>query len=295
MDSPGSFQFDIFDIYRRYSEIKVGVCANANPDVGHHKARCLKEGLSQLMELVKEARAVHTRISLMEELYKLMSQLDLKEDFSEFSRFYDFVFFLCRENGQKNITVRKAVMAWRLVLDGRFRLLHQWCDFVERNQRHNISEDTWRQVLAFSRCVHENLEGYDPEGAWPVLIDDFAEHMYRIGGSKGSNQLVCTCGDSEAHRSDEQSLRGLKLCPGFKRKSCDDLLMIEHGKYSNLNNGEGNPTPTCAHDCVDIVKYNNGHLKSPCAVEGSLSKGFAGLFSNGSCLQFEKKSRVSYT
>nr|GMD88735.1 DCN1-like protein 2 isoform X3 [Ipomoea batatas] len=104
----------------------------------------------------------------------------MQADFSEFSHFYDFVFFICRENGQKNITVRRAVMAWRLVLAGRFRLLDQWCDFVEKNQRHNISEDTWRQVLAFSRCVHENLEGYDPEGAWPVLIDDFVEHMYRF-------------------------------------------------------------------------------------------------------------------
>lgn len=42
---------------------------------------------------------------------------------------------------------------------------------IQRNQRHNISEDTWQQVLAFSRCVHENLEGYDPEGiiAWDLL------------------------------------------------------------------------------------------------------------------------------
>ena len=34
----------------------------------------------------------------------------------------------------------------------------------QESQRHNISDDTWQQVLAFSRCVHENLEGYDPEG-----------------------------------------------------------------------------------------------------------------------------------
>ncbi|KAG8362797.1 hypothetical protein BUALT_Bualt01G0137300 [Buddleja alternifolia] len=93
-----------------------------------------------------------------------MSRLNLMADFSEFSRFYEFVFFICRENGQKNITVSRAVMAWRLVLAGRFRLLNQWCNFIEKNQRHNISEDTWRQALAFSRCVHENLERYDPEG-----------------------------------------------------------------------------------------------------------------------------------
>ncbi|WCJ39008.1 General transcription and DNA repair factor IIH helicase subunit XPB [Euphorbia peplus] len=36
-------------------------------------------------------------------------------DFSEFSRFYDFVFFMCCENGQKNMPVSKAVTAWRLV------------------------------------------------------------------------------------------------------------------------------------------------------------------------------------
>ncbi|XP_021829888.1 DCN1-like protein [Prunus avium] len=60
-----------------------------------------------------------------------MSRLDLVVDFSEFSRFYDFVFFMCHENGQKNITVNKAITAWRLVLAGRFRLLNQWCDFVE--------------------------------------------------------------------------------------------------------------------------------------------------------------------
>ncbi|KAJ0955688.1 putative defective-in-cullin neddylation protein [Helianthus annuus] len=73
---------------------------------------------------------------------------------------------------------KRVIIAWKLVLSGRFRLLNQWCSFFENNQRHNISKDTWSQVLAFSRCVHENLEGYDPEGAWPVLIDEFVEHMF---------------------------------------------------------------------------------------------------------------------
>ncbi|KAL8514712.1 hypothetical protein ACS0TY_013695 [Phlomoides rotata] len=46
----------------------------------------------------------------------------------------------------------------------------------------NISEDPWRQVFASSRCVHENLKGYDPEGAWPILIDEFVEYMYSRDG-----------------------------------------------------------------------------------------------------------------
>ncbi|XP_031107982.1 DCN1-like protein 3 isoform X2 [Ipomoea triloba] len=300
MDSPGSLHFDIFDIYRRYSDIAAGICANGNPDDEPQKVRYLREEISQLLKFV-ESRLHYGTISLMEELCRLMSQLDLKADFSEFSHFYDFVFFICRENGQKNITVRRAVMAWRLVLAGRFRLLDQWCDFVEKNQRHNISEDTWRQVLAFSRCVHENLEGYDPEGAWPVLIDDFVEHMYRIGGSNGSPHTVCNCGDSEVHQSDEQPLRGLNIFSGFKRKWCDDPDASVHCKkhLSSSNKyftSEENPLAS-VHDCMDIGKYNNpiGHPKSPCAVEGCLSKGFAGLLSNGQCLQFDQKRRVSYT
>lgn len=39
-----------------------------------------------------------------------------------------------------------------------------YCLNLQKNQRYNISEDTWQQVLAFSRSVHENLEGYDREG-----------------------------------------------------------------------------------------------------------------------------------
>jgi hypothetical protein len=52
-------------------------------------------------------------------------------DFTEFTCFYDFVFFMCRENGQKNITISRAITAWKLVLAGRFRLLNRWCDFIE--------------------------------------------------------------------------------------------------------------------------------------------------------------------
>ncbi|XLT56076.1 hypothetical protein HN873_048680, partial [Arachis hypogaea] len=38
--------------------------------------------------------------------------------YQEFIQFYDFVFFMCRENGQKNISVSRAVTAWKLVLAG---------------------------------------------------------------------------------------------------------------------------------------------------------------------------------
>ncbi|KAL9998472.1 putative defective-in-cullin neddylation protein [Helianthus debilis subsp. tardiflorus] len=289
MDSPS---LDIFQIYSRYCEITLEVYASEGDGYRHAnesmKVKLAREALSHLLELV-ESR-VYKRMSIFEELSVLMSRLNLMVDSQEFSRFYSFVFFICRENGQRSITVSRAIIAWKLVLSGRFRLLNQWCSFVETNQRHNISEDTWSQVLAFSRCVHENLEGYDPEGAWPVLIDEFVEHMYRMSGSEDTHKLGCKCGDSEAQPIYE-ALSGLKVYPGAKRK-------LDGQELESMDAYVDSDTVIVSkrRHTMEHGKHNAfGCSKSPCAVEGGLSKGFAQLFSNHSCLQFDHESRVSFT
>ncbi|XP_022774491.1 uncharacterized protein LOC111316696 isoform X1 [Durio zibethinus] len=310
MDSLGPSRFDIFEIYWRFCELRTGnayVCGEEGyrQDDESQRSKLSREALNQLLKMV-ESRMI-TRTAIFDELLKLMLQLDLTVDFSEFSRFYDFVFFICRENGQKNITVSRAIAAWRLVLAGRFRLLNQWCDFVEENQHHNVSEDTWQQVLAFSRCVHENLEGYDPEGAWPVLIDDFVEHMYRLSGSNKDSNVFCSCGDSEYQLcADEDTLPGLRVFPGLKRKlpecpedemeSLDSHFSISPDLNCTLNSKrsrsiahrsakrEDNTPQNSSDDCMEIVKHSSpmGSSKSLCAIEGYLSKGFAGLLSSRS-------------
>ncbi|XP_022989824.1 uncharacterized protein LOC111486895 isoform X2 [Cucurbita maxima] len=318
-------RFDIFQIYHQYCGIRSqnGLC-HGNGGFGHvepQMAKSPKQALAELLIYVQSS--LHTGNSILHELSKLMSYLNLMVDFSEFSRFYEFVFFVCRENGQKNITVGRAIKAWRLVLDGRFRLLNQWCDFVENNQRHNISEDTWLQVLAFSRCVHENLEGYDPEGAWPVLIDDFVEHMYRLSGSNKISKLRCNCGGSESQSgASEDPFPGLKILPGLKRKLPEDLQMDGMVSPSDPTTGsmDSSPVtsikksrfmackpvnleingPSCnaaAGENSEMVRNNGamGCSKAPCAVEGCLSQGFAGLFSTRSFLGLDQERKSSFT
>lgn len=297
MDSIGSDFIDIFEIYRRYCDIR------SSKDTQN-----LREGFSQLLKLV-ELRGQAS--SLIYDLSKLMSYLDLTVDSYRFACFYDFVFFMCREKGQKNIPIDKAIAAWKLVLKGRFRLLNEWCTFVLKYQKHNISEDTWQQVLAFSRCVHEDLEGYDPKGAWPVLIDEFVDHMHRITTSNNCSTPIqsCNCGDPEAQegRSDD-SFPGLKLFSGLKRKSEGELFNCHQSanlsmklKRNRLMEIDEKPEH-CAtklpgntpNDQMEVVK-NNALLgcskNSPCAVEGSLAEGFAGLLSSGSPLQFDQRTR----
>lgn len=100
-------------------------------------------------------------------------------------------------------------------------------------------------------------------------------------------------------------MAGLRVFPGLKRKlpECHDddemepleshfsnspeLNCTHHSKRSRLIahrsvNREDNP-PQNSTDCMEIGKHSPmGSSKSPCAVEGCLSKGFAGLLSSRS-------------
>ena len=102
----------------------------------------------------------------------------------------------------------------------------------------------------------------------------------------------------------------MKIFPGSKRKIPEDFQSHEL-EYSDrfarsnlvlnskrrhtfatdkLVNQEKNLAGNAFDDCMEIVKHNP---KAPCAIEGCLSKGFAGLFSGRSCLQFDRERRVS--
>nr|XP_029121494.1 uncharacterized protein LOC105048803 isoform X2 [Elaeis guineensis] len=317
MGFSGPHRLDIFEIYARYCGI---VSTN-----DHATSKELLAVLSKSLECRGRSGE-----AIFNDLYKLMSCLDLSVDSRNFNCFYDFVFFFCRDNGQKNITVHRAITAWRLVLNGRFRLINQWCKFVQEHQRHNISEDTWQQLLAFSRCVNEDLEGYDPKGAWPVLIDDFVEHMYshvymvffskcRTSRSKScsTQDYISGCADMEAQPSISNTFR-LNLLPGSKRKSPTDAgehCEEESRPLGNTSSDhvmeskrvkqtffarpwESDLAMSTIDGTVDYHAEMNKHSSlgclqtSACAVEDSLSKGFEGYLSIGCCFQFDQKSRV---
>ncbi|KAJ6403570.1 hypothetical protein OIU84_015478 [Salix udensis] len=115
---------------------------------------------------------------------------------------------------------------------------------------------------------------------------------------RGANFFFCNCGDTESQSCTfEDPLPGLKVTPGLKRKlssfqmeemvSSDAVLLDSISPYFILNSKKSrliDYRPLNWEDNspgMDITKQNNslGSMKSPCAVEGCLSRGFAGLFS----------------
>jgi DCN1-like protein 1/2 len=103
----------------------------------------------------------------------------------KFAAFYHFIFFVARERGHRNLNADAATRAWAFALaNGRFTLLERFCLFVQsRDLPRGVSEDTWCQVLDFANAARAYatpdavVAAYDPRGAWPVLVDEFVDHL----------------------------------------------------------------------------------------------------------------------
>ena len=98
-------------------------------------------------------------------------------DDATFRGVYGFAFAFAREKNAKALAPDTALALWQLLLPGRWARAADWCAFVPRQGLKAVTADTWAQLLEFSRVVKPDLSNYDPSGAWPSLLDDFAEEL----------------------------------------------------------------------------------------------------------------------
>ena len=103
-----------------------------------------------------------------------------------FESLYTFCHGFSCEAGQKGLEAEAATGLWGVLLcgapaGGRFPLAPLLCRYVEEHHKHSISRDTWCLALEFLTQVGGALEGFDGDGAWPVLLDEFAEWVQEQG------------------------------------------------------------------------------------------------------------------
>lgn len=108
-------------------------------------------------------------------------------DDATFRAVYAFTFAFARDKGAKNLPADTALALWQLLLPGRWALGAQFCAFVPTAAPKVITGDTWAQLADFMRNVQPDMSNYDPNGAWPSLIDDFAE-LVLAQRAEGSSQ-----------------------------------------------------------------------------------------------------------
>ncbi|PAA56034.1 hypothetical protein BOX15_Mlig007562g1, partial [Macrostomum lignano] len=103
----------------------------------------------------------------------------LAQDVGQLRDLHAFTFDFARESrDSKVLPVETAIPYWNLLLNGGpfGQLLESWFRFLREAKVRGVSRDTWNLFFDFVSNP-DNLADYDPNGAWPSLIDDFVDFL----------------------------------------------------------------------------------------------------------------------
>ncbi|KAJ3015028.1 UNVERIFIED_CONTAM: DCN1-like protein 1 [Siphonaria sp. JEL0065] len=98
------------------------------------------------------------------------------DDTQKFREIYLFTFNFAKAENQKSLDKSTAIAFWQLLFTGKYKHIDAWLEFLE-DHKNAISKDTWVQFLDFSKKYPDGFDGYEDDGAWPVLIDEFVEFV----------------------------------------------------------------------------------------------------------------------
>lgn len=96
----------------------------------------------------------------------------------------------------RGLPIETAKALFPLLLEGKFHHLKLWQEFLD-TRKHVISRDSYSMLLEFAITINNDLENYDDDGAWPVLLDEFVDFA--------RPKLGITANTSEMDESDDST------------------------------------------------------------------------------------------
>jgi len=113
-------------------------------------------------------------------IQKLKNKLEhlrsLLQDPTHFKKIYRYGFDFARDKEQKSLDIETGKAMIDLLLKDHWPLTPHFTQFLSQSRYKIINRDQWNSLLEFTRTVNTlDFAGYDNEGAWPVMLDEFVE------------------------------------------------------------------------------------------------------------------------
>ena len=101
---------------------------------------------------------------------------EIEKDQSQFDKFYLYTFDYLRVN-KKVLPTDESILAWEMLgFPKRWpSLWEQWKKFVENESA--IVRDVWKMFGRFVKAHPRDVNNYDTDANWPLIIDEFVEHI----------------------------------------------------------------------------------------------------------------------
>ncbi|KAK7689051.1 hypothetical protein QCA50_007742 [Cerrena zonata] len=130
--------------------------------------------LRELEDLIVHAKRVAHSKSATEPYnrarYRKYSH-DLKKAYNEL---YMFCFVLAKPETSRSMDIETACALWSVLVTPKYPVMKDILEFiVEKGTYKGVNKDLWTMTLEFCQLVSPNLEGYDSDGAWPTMLDEF--------------------------------------------------------------------------------------------------------------------------
>lgn len=114
----------------------------------------------------------------IEKLRKVLPSLDrYLTNYTTFKQIYRYAFDWSKESAERYLDLETTKGLLRILLGPSWRLTEAFCLFLERmaemDRYRSINRDQWYSILEMAKTVGSDLDSYDINGAWPVLLDEF--------------------------------------------------------------------------------------------------------------------------